>query len=432
MGKNAFKTPASVIVNSFMLLFFSTLLLSPFTCLTAVENSTLPLKNYLCEALQNNSELEAAFYEWQGALFEMQASDTLPDPKISYGYFIQSVETRVGPQNNRLNLSQMFPWIGKLTNRKKLAFKKAQMAEQKWYVLTHALIRKLKDAFYDQYFLEKSIQLTEENIALVDILEGVAQRQVKVGASSADAIQAQIEINKLHDNVDSLQKKEQSLIAKIIALMNAPVQTRVKVPAELFEQVTTVPEMYSEEGLKENNPTLIFLSLQREKEKANYRLVHQDRYPDITVGIDWIDTGRAIMPTPDNGKDALIASVSLNLPIWSSTYRSRENAAKSHIVSANDLLIQKTQEIFADYRDVLFKYQDAERRAVLYKETLLPQAEQALEILIEAYKTGKVEFDRVLESQRILLHFQLEYERAIVDKAKAVNAFEEIIGACRL
>lgn len=404
------------------------LLLSASTC-CASDNS---LGCYLHEALKNNSELEAAYYEWQSALFDRQSSDTLPDPRVGFGYYIQSVETRVGPQKYNLNVSQMIPWIGKLRNRKNLAHKKALIAEQKLYVLTSALVRKLKDAFYDQYFLEKSIELTKENIALVNLLEGVAQRRVQVGASSADAIQAQIEINKLHDNVDSLQKNEQSLIAKIIALINAPKHRAITVPADIFDNPPSISGSLAERDLRESNPTLIFLALQTEKEKANYGLVKQDRYPDVTVGVNWINTGRAIAPTPDNGKDAIIASVSVNLPVWTSTYRSRENAAKSHVAAACEMLSQKSQETFADYEDITLKYQDAKRKSSLYQDTLLPQAKQALEILIESYKTGKTEFDRVLESQRILLHFQLEYERAIVDQAKAVDAYEEITGACSL
>lgn len=403
-------------------------LLSPSSLFSAEPD----LGCYIHQALENNSELEAAFYDWQSTLFDKEASDTLPDPKVGYGYYIQSVETRVGPQRSNLNISQMIPWIGKLRNRKHLAHQKALVAEQRLYVLTSSLIRRLKDAFYDQYFLEKSIQLSQENIALVDILEHVAQRRVQVGASSADAIQAQIEINQLYDTVDSLQKREESLIAKIVALLNAPRGTVIMVPTNLFDIERSVPKDICSEELKEANPTLILLCLQTEKQRANYQLVRQDRYPDITVGVNWINTGKAIASTPDSGKDAIHASISLNLPLWTSTYRSRENAAQSHVVSASELFTQKSLEVFADYEDILLKYEDAKRRAILYLDTLLPQAEQALEILVESYKAGKTEFDRVLESQRILLHFQLEYERAIVDMAKAVNAYEEIVGACRL
>lgn len=404
-------------------------------CLLPASSSSAEgpdLECYIHQALNNNSELEAAYYDWQSMLFDKEASDTLPDPKIGYGYYIQSVETRVGPQKSNLNISQMIPWIGKLRNRKQLAHQKALVAEQRLYVLTSSLIRRLKDAFYDLYFLEKSIQLSQENITLVDILERVAQRHVQVGASSADAIQAQIEINQLYDTVDSLQKREESLVAKIAALLNVQRGSDIAVPTNLFGIQRSVPNGICCEELKEANPTLILLSLQTEKEKANYQLVSQDRYPDITVGVNWINTGKAITPTPDRGKDAIHASISLNLPLWTSTYRSRENAAQSHVVSASEMFTQKSFEIFADYEDTLLKYEDAERRALLYHDTLLPQAEQALEILVESYKTGKTEFDRVLESQRVLLHFQLEYERAIVDRAKAVNAYEELMGTCRL
>lgn len=374
--------------------------------------------------------MEAAFYDWQSNLYETIASDTLPDPKLSYGHYIQEVETRVGPQRNRVGVSQMVPWLGKLRNRKNLAEKRSFIACQKLNVLTTSLVRKLKDAFYDYYFLERAIQIDKDNIILVDLLENVAQRRVQVGGTSADALQTQIELNKLHDDVDALSKNKKSLIAKIVALLNAAPGMAIAVPNNLFENPFNISTSLSIEDLQCNNPILVLLNLQTQMEKANYRLVHQDRYPDVTVGVDWIETGRAIAPTPDSGKDPVIAKLSVNVPIWFSTYKARENAAKSQIVSAQDLLEQKSQEIVAEYEDIIQKHQDAARRLVLYNDTLLPQAEQALSILTESYKTGKTDFDRVLESQRVLLRFQLEYERALVDRAKAVNAYEELIGAC--
>ena len=148
------------------------------------------------------------------------------------------------------------------------------------------------------------------------------------------------------------------------------------------------------------------------------------------MGLDWIDTGPAIAPTPDDGKDAVIAKVSFNIPLWFSTYRARENTAINQVKSASEQLQQKSQELFADYEDILLKFEDAERRMSLYRDILVLQAEQALSILTESYKAGDTEFDRVLESQRILLNFQLEYERARVDSAKAIDRYEELIGFC--
>lgn len=41
----------------------------------------------------------------------------LPDPRLSFGFFINEVETRVGPQRAKIGLQQTFPWIGKLQDR---------------------------------------------------------------------------------------------------------------------------------------------------------------------------------------------------------------------------------------------------------------------------------------------------------------------------
>ena len=386
---------------------------------------------YIQLGLENNSELKAAFYDWQSSLFTMKASDALPDPNLNYWNYIRSIETRIGPLKNMVGLSQQFPWIGKLRNRKQLAYRRSLVAQQKLYVLTAKLIREIKDAFYRLNFIERSITITRENIEILELLERTALQEVEVGKRTmADSLQTQIDINRLHDDVAALQKQKQSLVAKIAALLNIGSGDDIALPENLFEMPFEIPEAISEKQLREWNPTLILQSLRAEEERANYRLVKQDRYPDVTVGIDWIDAGKAIAPTPDSGKDPLIAKVALNLPIWTRTYRARENAARSQIFSVNDMLNQSAQDIFANFEDIRYKFQDAERRATLYHETLVPQTWQTLQMLTESYKTGEADFDRVLEIERMLLHFQLEYERAMTDLAIEMNAFEEIIGAC--
>ncbi|MDY0040341.1 MAG: TolC family protein, partial [Desulforhabdus sp.] len=77
-------------------------------------NEQSGLNDYLAYAALNNAGLKAAFLRWQAALEKIPQVTALPDPRFSYGYYIQSVETRVGPQNNRFGLLQTFPWFGKL------------------------------------------------------------------------------------------------------------------------------------------------------------------------------------------------------------------------------------------------------------------------------------------------------------------------------
>ena len=72
------------------------------------------LDGYIRIALLNNAGLRSAFEQWRSALERIPQVTALPDPQFTYTNFIEEVQTRTGPQNNRFQLSQKFPWFGKL------------------------------------------------------------------------------------------------------------------------------------------------------------------------------------------------------------------------------------------------------------------------------------------------------------------------------
>ncbi|MDD3605166.1 MAG: hypothetical protein PHD86_08265, partial [Kiritimatiellae bacterium] len=98
---------------------FNRLLLAAAAMLTACAAGAKAddLRDYLAAAARNNPELEAAFNRWKAELERIPQVRALPDPRFNYAYFVEEVETRVGPQKQRLGLSQVFPWFGTLKLR---------------------------------------------------------------------------------------------------------------------------------------------------------------------------------------------------------------------------------------------------------------------------------------------------------------------------
>ena len=88
------------------------------------------LNQYLTMAAENNPGLKSKFLEYQAALERVPQVGSLPDPQVSFGYFIQPVETRVGPQQARLSVMQMFPWFGTLGAQKNVAAQEAKVKYQ--------------------------------------------------------------------------------------------------------------------------------------------------------------------------------------------------------------------------------------------------------------------------------------------------------------
>ena len=95
-------------------------------------DSTMTLDEYLLIAMKRNPGLKSAYYRWIADLSTSGYAGSLPDPMLTYGYFMESVETRVGPQEQRFSLRQSFPWFGTLGAKEDIAFARSQASYRKF------------------------------------------------------------------------------------------------------------------------------------------------------------------------------------------------------------------------------------------------------------------------------------------------------------
>jgi outer membrane protein TolC len=145
--------------------------------------------------------------------------------------------------------------------------------------------------------------------------------------------------------------------------------------------------------------------------------------------VEYIDTGSALMPnTPDSGKDPVVAMVSINLPLWYEKYRAAEREAKARVLSASKERKDKENTLIADLKMVLYRFRDGERKIDLYRDTLIPKAEQSLNAIQQSFVAGKAPFLDLIDAERTLLHFQLSYERALAERAQRLAEMEMLIG----
>ena len=123
-------------------------------------DSASGLSGYLAYAAVNSPSVRAAFYNWKAASDKTGYVGALPDPVFSFGYFIENVETRVGPQNQKISIKQAFPWFGTLGSRRDMAAHVADAEYQKFIARTLRTNYIVKKAFYEYYFLGRDIELT--------------------------------------------------------------------------------------------------------------------------------------------------------------------------------------------------------------------------------------------------------------------------------
>ncbi len=388
------------------------------------------LSDYLAYAALKNPGLRAAFFGWKAALEKVPEVTALPDPRFTYSYFIQSVETRVGPQHQRFALSQTFPWFGKLKLMSNAAWENAQAERQRYEVVKLELFFRVKEAYYEYYYLAQAIAIARENLNLVSYLENVARTQYAAGVTShADIIRAQVELGKLEDRLSTLNDLREPISARLNAALNRPASDLLPWPRRPAEEKAVFSQDELLAWMKENNPELKTVDFMTERERWNIDLAGKNYYPDMTFELGAIDTGRAVMPdVEDSGRDPYIGTLSINIPIWRNKYRAIEHQARYRYRAFLEERRDRENRLAADIKLTLYKYHDAERKIDLYKYTLTPKAEQSLGVNTESYIAGKSSFLDIIDAERILLEFQLAYERAFADRAQRLAELEMLVG----
>ena len=392
------------------------------------ENATLD--DYVLYAMLNNAGLRAAFERWKAALEKVAPARTLPDPRFTYANYIKEVETRVGPQEHKFGLAQTFPWFGKLNLQGDMALQSAQAERQRYEAAKLDLIFRVKNIYYEYGYLAQAINVAKDNVTLLTHFESVARSKYKGGAGLQNAvIKAQVELGKLEDRLLSLQDLTRPVIAKLNIALNRPSQMSLPAPKTISVETQAFSDEELISLLRAENPNLKALDFMAAKEDFAIKLAEKNFYPDMTVGVDYIDTdSRSDIDPKDNGKDPVIAKLSINVPIWHQKYNAIGKEVKARHRAVMRERKEKENALIADLEMALYGLRDADRKIDLYHNTLLPKAEQNVKVNQLAFTSDKASFLDLIDSQRILLGFQLEHKRALAGRAQRMAEIEMLTG----
>jgi len=379
--------------------------------------------------LAHNASLRSAFDTWRAAMERIRELVALPDPRLSFTHFVESVETRTGPQEEAFSLSQTFPWFGKLAARGDV---QAREGERLWALLRARALKveeEIRRAYYEYAYLSEAIRITRENLALLKRLEPVAQSKIEAGASQQDLLRLQVEIGKIENDLETLAKFRLPLSSRLRSVMNW--RGKEMLPWPKAQQTTSQPQDADAWHKKVllHNPELEALRQEIAKQKARMHLADLEGYPDINLGLKYIATGEArSSTTPGSGDDPLLFTLSLNLPIYREKYNAAVREAQAARASALGAIRQKQNDLSQELDLQLYKLDDAARQMALYRDSLLPRARQALLVTEEDYRGSVASLTDLIDSQRILLDFEKAFFRSVANYEQALASLKALSG----
>ncbi|MDA3924426.1 MAG: TolC family protein [Kiritimatiellae bacterium] len=382
----------------------------------------LKLDDLIAFAVENSPELKSIYYRWQASENRAPQVASLPDPRVTYGYFIEQVQTKTGAQEQTVGLSQTLPWFGKLPLKEKMAVKQAEIEYQEYVAARLLITSKIKKAYYEYAWLHDALQINRDHINLLKVVESVASIRYKSGkVSQSTLVQIQVEQGRIEDRVKELEALKVPISSSIYASIGLPSGELLPRPVK---DVKPLPDLNAKELkvlVEQSNPDLEKIRLLKERAEHSVKLADKGYYPDLTFGLSYIDT--------DGGKDPTLATVSLNLPIWRKSLNAAKREALNQRESMNELLRKTSLDLSALIDLQVYYYENNLRKNKLYQNTLIPKAQQSIELALKEFETGSLGFSELLDAERTLLEFLLSAKRYSADAYKHLAEIENIVNS---
>jgi cobalt-zinc-cadmium efflux system outer membrane protein len=395
------------------------------------------LAAYVRAALDANPGVQASAQHYRAALDRVRVVTALPDPMVSVGQALQSVQTRVGPQLNTVTLTQVFPWFGKLDLRGQVAVQEAAAAYQAERAKQLEVVAQVKKVFYNLAYVDAALAVAREEESLLDHYQDLAQARYATGQGLQQAvIKLQAEITKVVNRLDTLQQQRDTLAARLDTLMNRPPSQAVPTIAALQVPANVPLDLPQLEARGEaDRPEIKAADALVGRGQRAVDLANKDFWPDITVGAGFVNVGARtdaaglLQPPPDNGQNAFSLTFGINVPIRRDKYRADVQQASDELTAARLLRADAYNDMTFAVRDQVVRLQTLGEQLRLVADVLLPQTEEALRSTEAAYETGEAGVLDLLDSERSRLDVRLIRARESADYLIGLANLERAIGA---
>ncbi len=388
------------------------------------------LKDILRIAEKNNPEIQGYYNLWQSARSKADGEGFLPDPQIKFSYFVNSVETRVGPQIGSFGIVQVFPWFGKLKLKKDIALKNADILYEKYLEKKLEVAYKVKKSFYKYYLKDKRLRILEQNVLLLNELENLMQKKYSTGkAKYVNLIKIQIDLDLLKNRVRSTADLLPPIKAELLTLLNIDEYKKNFLLEEIKNSKFEYDASFLSNLLHKNKPLIKTFREILFKNRRSMELAAKATKPDFSIGFNYVFTKKSMMlDVIDNGKDPLAIMLSMKIPVWKK--RNRAKIVETELFfRSNKKKLESIQNVLElKIEKLIYIIKDAERKINLYSNKIIPDLDKTIQVVRKSYEAGMGSFSDLIELNQMMLKYKLLLEENTVKKTINIAEMEFIIG----
>ena len=399
--------------------------------LDARLTQTVAVTDLVTYAYRENPSIRSAREAWRAKVESYRLAIALPDPQLNVSYFPEPIETRLGPQDWNLTLSQMIPFPGKLSKAGEVVQADSRIARLKLDQTVQNVILSIRESYHELRYIREAKTVVKQNVQLLDHLRKVGETAYAADrAVLMDMVKAQSQSGQLRYDMLLLEELEMTEKTRLNGILNrAPDAPLGALETEVLPPIVFgIEELYR---LAQTHQEEIRIA-GKEVEKADVKidLARYQNFPDFKFGLFYASIGDPDVPQdPDDaGRDAFGVQAGLTLPLWFGKNKARLNVARAEMKKAQAAEQARINDTRTKIRNLFFRLENARRLMKLYGEELLPQAARSMEIAETWFREGESTFSDFVETQAVWYNFQLALARAQADYGKFLARLERFVG----
>lgn len=393
----------------------------------AVANETLKLNDLINIAIKNNPEIQELSNKLNADRLKIPQEKTLDDPMFGIGFMDVPLNVPAfgdtSMKGASISISQKITYPEKLSVKGIMAEINAGMDEQMLSEKINEIKKRAKIAYFELFFVNKSIEITLKNKELLKDFTKIAESRYIVGtALQQDIIKANIELSKLGQNLIELNQQKQSLKFEINNLLFRLPSTEIGEPEEIKLSNFKYDLKELEQVALNKSPMLKNTKYQIDMADHQNHLARLDYIPDFEFSLNykfWSDRA-----------DLVSGMVSINLPVW---YKEKQNnkvkETEFSMIASEHGKKSIFNNILSNIARLSSEIKKDNQLYDLLTNGIIPQTEQALKSSIISYQSGKSDFLSLRDSQITLLNYQMDTVKNLVEHEKAIAELEFEIGS---
>ncbi len=389
------------------------------------SGDTLYLNTALELAREANPMLQATRLRAGAALERVPQAGAWSDPMLSLGLMNRVAGTfgaSVPMSQNTIQLTQRFPWPGKLGFNQERARSLADAARLDSEESEVALLARVQTIYYRLAFIDRSIEIMEETRDLLRNLHDVSSGMYAVGsAQQQDVLRAQVSVAQMTEDITVMEQNRVAMASRLNALLgrDATVAIGALELPPVSDPLPSAETLFA--AATERRPALLAAAKRTQAADAGYRAARRTMYPDLTVTLGY---GQR----PDF-EDLATVMVGFSLPVFAGSRQlplRREMQARTAVAEARALDLQN--ETFARLAELRAAAERARKLSSLYATAVIPQSEAAVEAALSAYRVGSVDFQALVENQLTVNRYAIQQVQLFADYHTAVAEIRALIG----